>query len=127
MARLWNLTTILYLLKVMDNVGNRKIYGSNGIVLENFHDITVTYKEDPAETTAQQGTVSGTPITRGVQKLNLTAKENASESKFYSGLEKSNIQSPDTGEMEKQIMKLKLNVKHNFKGVDLRKMNFRKT
>lgn len=74
--------------KVMDNVGNSKIYGSNGIVLENFHDITVTYKEDPAETTTQQGTVNSRTYYSGDAKLNLTAKENASESKFYSGLEK---------------------------------------
>ena len=74
--------------KVMDNVGNSKIYGSNGIVLENFHDITVTYKEDPAETTTQQGTVNSRTYCSGDAKLNLTAKENASESKFYSGLEK---------------------------------------
>ena len=74
--------------KVMDNVGNSKIYGSNGIVLENFHDITVTYKEDPAETTTQQGTVNSRTYYSGDAELNLTAKENASESKFYSGLEK---------------------------------------
>lgn len=74
--------------KVMDNVGNSKIYGSNGVVLENFHDITVTYKEDPAETTTQQGTVNSRTYYSGDAKLNLTAKENASESKFYSGLEK---------------------------------------
>ena len=74
--------------KVMDNVGNSMIYGSNGIVLENFHDITVTYKEDPADTTTHQGTVSGTTYYSGDAKLNLTAKENASENKFYSGLEK---------------------------------------
>ena len=74
--------------KVMDNVGNSKIYGSNGIVLENFHDITVTYKEDPAETTTQQGTVNSRTYYSGDAKLNLTAKENASENKFYSGLEK---------------------------------------
>lgn len=41
--------------KVMDNVGNSMIYGSNGVVLENFHDITVTYKEDPAETNSSAG------------------------------------------------------------------------
>ena len=74
--------------KIMDNVGNSKIYGSNGVVLENFHDITVTYKEDPAETTTQQGTVNSRTYYSGDAKLNLTAKENASESKFYSGLEK---------------------------------------
>ena len=74
--------------KVMDNVGNSMIYGSNGIVLENFHDITVTYKEDPADTTTQQGTVGGRTYYSGDAELDLTAKENASESKFYSGLEK---------------------------------------
>ena len=63
--------------KVMDNVGNSKIYGSNGIVLENFHDITVTYKEDPAETTAQQGTVSGTTYYSGDAKLLLRTVKNA--------------------------------------------------
>lgn len=74
--------------KVMDNVGNTKIYGSNGIVLENFHDITVEYNEKPASTTTQQGTVDSRTYYSGDAELNLTAKENASESKFYSGLEK---------------------------------------
>lgn len=74
--------------KVMDNVGNIKIYGSNGIVLENFHDITVEYNEKPASTTTQQGTVDSRTYYSGDAELNLTAKENASESKFYSGLEK---------------------------------------
>ena len=31
--------------KAKDNVGNVRIYGSNGIVLENLHDISVTYTE----------------------------------------------------------------------------------
>lgn len=74
--------------KVKDNVGNTKIYGSNGIVLENFHDITVEYNEKPASTTTQQGTVDSRTYYSGDAELNLTAKENASESKFYSGLEK---------------------------------------
>ena len=74
--------------KVKDNVGNTKIYGSNGIVLENFHDITVEYNEKPASTTTQQGTVDNRTYYSGDAELDLTAKENASESKFYSGLEK---------------------------------------
>lgn len=74
--------------KVKDNVGNTKIYGSNGIVLENFHDITVEYNEKPASTTTQQGTVDSRTYYSGDAELDLTAKENASESKFYSGLEK---------------------------------------
>lgn len=74
--------------KVKDNVGNTKIYGSNGIVLENFHDITVEYNEKPASTTTQQGTVDSRTYYSGDAELALTAKENASESKFYSGLEK---------------------------------------
>lgn len=74
--------------KVKDNVGNCKIYGSNGIVLENFHDITVEYSENPAPTKTEPGKVSGTYYYSGDVELNLTAKENASESKFYSGLEK---------------------------------------
>ena len=74
--------------KVKDNVGNTKIYGSNGVVLENFHDITVEYNEKPASTTTQQGTVDSRTYYSGDAELNLTAKENASESKFYSGLEK---------------------------------------
>ena len=73
---------------VKDNVGNTKIYGSNGIVLENFHDITVEYNEKPASTTTQQGTVDSRTYYSGDAELDLTAKENASESKFYSGLEK---------------------------------------
>ena len=74
--------------KVKDNVGNTKIYGSNGIVLENFHDITVEYNQKPASTTTQQGTVDSRTYYSGDAELDLTAKENASESKFYSGLEK---------------------------------------
>ena len=74
--------------KVKDNVGNTKIYGSNGIVLENFHDITVEYNEKPASTTTQQGTVDSRTYYSGDAELDLTAKENVSESKFYSGLEK---------------------------------------
>ncbi len=74
--------------KVKDNVGNTKIYGSNGIVLENFHDITVEYNEKPASTTTQQGTVDNRTYYSGDAELDLTAKENASESEFYSGLEK---------------------------------------
>lgn len=74
--------------KVKDNVGNTKIYGSNGIVLENFHDITVEYNEKPASATTQQGTVDSRTYYSGDAELDLTAKENASESKFYSGLEK---------------------------------------
>lgn len=74
--------------KAKDNVGNTKIYSSNGIVLENFHDITVEYNEKPASTTTQQGTVDNRTYYSGDAELDLTAKENASESKFYSGLEK---------------------------------------
>lgn len=74
--------------KVKDNVGNCKIYGSNGIVLENFHDINVKYIENPAPTTTKKGEVGGITYYSGDAKLNLTAKEDASESKFYSGLEK---------------------------------------
>lgn len=74
--------------KVKDNVGNTKIYGSNGIVLENFHDIFVEYNEKPASTTTQSGTVDNRTYYSGDAELDLTAKENASESKFYSGLEK---------------------------------------
>lgn len=74
--------------KVKDNVGNCKIYGSNGIVLENFHDITVEYDENPAPTKTEPGKVSGTYYYSGDVELKLTAKENASKSNFYSGLEK---------------------------------------
>ena len=74
--------------KVKDNVGNCKIYGSNGIVLENFHDINVKYIENPAPTTTKKGEVGGITYYSGDAILNLTAKEDASESKFYSGLEK---------------------------------------
>lgn len=112
--------------KVMDNVGNRKIYGSNGIVLENFHDITVTYKEDPAETTAQQGTVSGTTYYSGDAKLNLTAKENASESKFYSGLEKMQYTISRYWGNGKTDNEAEVDVKHNFEGVESPKNEFPK-
>ena len=68
--------------KVKDNVGNCMIYGSNGIVLENFHDINVEYSENSTPTT------SGTNYYSGDVTLKLTAKENASKTNFYSGLEK---------------------------------------
>lgn len=74
--------------KVIDNVGNGMIYGSNGVVLENIHDIDIEYKEIAADTTTQQGTVDGRTYYSGDANLTLTAKENASDSKFYSGLEK---------------------------------------
>ena len=112
--------------KVMDNVGNSKIYGSNGIVLENFHDITVTYKEDPAETTAQQGTVSGTTYYSGDAKLNLTAKENASESKFYSGLEKMQYTISRYWGDGKTDDEAEVDVKPNLEGVEPPKNEFPK-
>ena len=112
--------------KVMDNVGNSKIYGSNGVVLENFHDITVTYKEDPAETTAQQGTVSGTTYYSGDAKLNLTAKENASESKFYSGLEKMQYTISRYWGDGKTDNEAEVDVKHDFEGVESPKNEFPK-
>lgn len=74
--------------KVIDNVGNGMIYGSNGVVLENIHDIDIEYKEIAADTTTQQGIVDGRTYYSGDANLTLTAKENASDSKFYSGLEK---------------------------------------
>ena len=74
--------------KVKDNVGNCKIYGSNGIVLENFHDINVKYIENPAPTTTKKGEVGGITYYSGDAELDLIAKENASKSNFYSGLEK---------------------------------------
>lgn len=74
--------------KVKDNVGNCMIYGSNGIVLENFHDITVEYNEKPASTETEKRTVDSRTYYSGDAELDLTAKENASKSNFYSGLEK---------------------------------------
>ena len=74
--------------KVIDNVGNGMIYGSNGVVLENIHDIDIEYKEIAADTITQQGIVDGRTYYSGDANLTLTAKENASDSKFYSGLEK---------------------------------------
>lgn len=112
--------------KVMDNVGNSMIYGSNGVVLENFHDITVTYKEDPAETTVQQGTVSGTTYYSGDAKLNLTAKENASESKFYSGLEKMQYTISRYWGDGRTDDEAEVDVKHNFEGVESPKNEFPK-
>lgn len=112
--------------KVMDNVGNSMIYGSNGVVLENFHDITVTYKEDPAETTVQQGTVSGTTYYSGDAKLNLTAKENASESKFYSGLEKMQYTISRYWGDGKTDDEAEVDVKPNLEGVESPKNEFPK-
>lgn len=112
--------------KVMDNVGNSMIYGSNGVVLENFHDITVTYKEDPAETAVQQGTVSGTTYYSGDAKLNLTAKENASESKFYSGLEKMQYTISRYWGDGKTDDEAEVDVKPNLEGVESPKNEFPK-
>lgn len=112
--------------KVMDNVGNSMIYGSNGVVLENFHDITVTYKEDPAETAVQQRTVSGTTYYSGDAKLNLTAKENASESKFYSGLEKMQYTISRYWGDGKTDDEAEVDVKPNLEGVESPKNEFPK-
>lgn len=77
--------------KAKDNVGNVMIYGSNGIVLENMHDISVTYTE-----TEGAGVISNewrdVTYYSGDAKLNLTAKEGASDPKFYSGLEQMGYQ-----------------------------------
>ena len=46
--------------KAKDNIGNVRIYGSNGIVLENLHDISVTYTE------SADGTVNRNTWTDGI-------------------------------------------------------------
>ena len=71
--------------KTKDNVGNVKIYGSNGVVLENMHDISVTYTES-AEEEVYGNIWNGITYYSGSAQLHLKAEENASESKYYSGL-----------------------------------------
>lgn len=72
--------------KAKDNVGNVKIYGSNGIVLEdNRNDISVTYTESAAKD-VKCGEWNGINYYSGDVNLNVTAKEEASDVKFYSGL-----------------------------------------
>lgn len=72
--------------KAKDNVGNVKIYGSNGIVLEdNRNDISVTYTESAAKD-VKCGEWNGINYYSGDVNLNVAAKEEASDVKFYSGL-----------------------------------------
>lgn len=72
--------------KAKDNVGNVKIYGSNGIVLEdNRNDISVTYTESAAKD-VKCGEWNGINYYSGDVNLNVTAKEEVSDVKFYSGL-----------------------------------------
>ena len=72
--------------KAKDNVGNVKIYGSNGIVLEdNRNDISVIYTESAAKD-VKCGEWNGINYYSGDVNLNVTAKEEASDVKFYSGL-----------------------------------------
>ena len=72
--------------KVTDRVGNSGIYGSNGIVLENFRDISVSYRERAAGETESAGTWNGITYYSGDAVLTLKAEENAGESGYYSGL-----------------------------------------
>lgn len=78
--------------KAKDNVGNVKIYGSNGIVLENLHDISVTYAESADGTVNRNTWTDGITYYSGSADLNLKAEENAADSKFYSGLEQMGYQ-----------------------------------
>ena len=73
--------------KVVDNVGNVKIYGSNGIVLENFHDISIGFTETARDENVSKGTWDDISYYAGDIDLTLTAEEDASESKYYSGLD----------------------------------------
>lgn len=73
--------------KVIDNVGNVKIYGSDGIVLENFQDISVRFEEKSQNNHAFTGSWDGISFYSGDAALALKAEENASESKYYSGLD----------------------------------------
>ncbi|HCT90297.1 MAG TPA: hypothetical protein DF613_02770 [Lachnospiraceae bacterium] len=70
--------------KVTDRVGNTGIYGSNGVVLENFHDISVSYTERAG--TGSAGTWNGLTYYSGDAILTLKAEENAGESGYFSGL-----------------------------------------
>ncbi len=78
--------------KAKDNVGNVKIYGSNGIVLENLHDISVTYTESADGTVNRNTWTDGITYYSGNADLNLKAEENAADPKFYSGLEQMGYQ-----------------------------------
>lgn len=78
--------------KAKDNVGNVKIYGSNGIVLENLHDISVTYAESADGTVNRNTWTDGITYYSGNADLNLKAEENAADPKFYSGLEQMGYQ-----------------------------------
>lgn len=78
--------------KAKDNVGNVRIYGSNGIVLENLHDISVTYTESADGTVNRNTWTDGITYYSGNADLNLKAEENAADPKFYSGLEQMGYQ-----------------------------------
>lgn len=78
--------------KAKDNVGNVRIYGSNGIVLENLHDISVNYTESANETVNSNTWTDGITYYSGNADLNLKAEENAADPKFYSGLEQMGYQ-----------------------------------
>ena len=72
--------------KVTDHVGNTKIYGSDGVVLENFHDISVGYTEKAAESTGSKGIWNHVAYYSGDAALVLKAEENAGGGRYYSGL-----------------------------------------
>lgn len=74
------------LVRAMDNVGNVRIYGSNGIVLENLHDISIAYTENPVDATLQKGEWKGINYYAGDTGLRLHAEENARKDGYYSGL-----------------------------------------
>lgn len=78
--------------KAKDNIGNVRIYGSNGIVLENLHDISVTYTESADGTVNRNTWTDGITYYSGNADLNLKAEENAADPKFYSGLEQMGYQ-----------------------------------
>ena len=67
--------------KVKDNVGNSKIYGSNGVVLENYHDITVSFEEKSDDDLKKW---NGRTYVKNALSLNLTAEEEGE--KYFTGL-----------------------------------------
>ena len=73
--------TYIVFVKVKDNVGNSKIYGSNGVVLENYHDITVSFEEKSDEDLNEW---NGRTYVKDALSLNLNAEEEGET--YFTGL-----------------------------------------
>lgn len=73
--------------KTVDNVGNVKICGSNGVVLENLRDISVEFEEKSRGNSAPVGIWNGISYYSGNAELLVRAEENAGGGRYYSGLD----------------------------------------